>query len=317
MSQQNTNSFLEAFYAFLDQQDRSPLTVRGYQADLVHFRRWFEQTNGESLTVEAVTPSDVREYRQHLLTVERRKASTVNRRLAALSALMSWAVQQGLVERDPTRGVRNVPQVNAGPKYLDKKQQYALLRAIEKDQQLSRLRYPKRWRSRQRDGSLVLFLLHTGLRLQEALDLHLSDVQMTDRKGSVLVRQGKGGKQRSIPLNAEARKALQDWLSARPEVANDFIWVAVENEGAGALSSRSVQRVILRLGQDAGLDNLTPHMLRHTFGKNLVDSGAGLEKVAALLGHANLNTTRIYITPNQNDLEQAVEGLTDRSFARN
>lgn len=316
MSQQNTNSFLEAFYAFLDQQDRSPLTVRGYQADLAHFKRWFEQTNGEPLTVEAVTPSDVRSYRQHLLAVERRKASTVNRRLAALSALMAWAVQQGLVERDPTHGVRHVPQVNGGPKYLDKKQQYALHRAIEKDQQLSRLRYPKRWRNRQRDGSLVLFLLHTGLRLQEVLDLRLSDVQMTDCKGSVLVRQGKGGKQRSIPLNAEARKALQDWFSVRPEVANDFIWVALENEGAGALSSRSVQRVILRLGQDAGLDNLTPHMLRHTFGKNLVDSGAGLEKVAALLGHANLNTTRIYITPNQNDLEQAVEGLTDRSFVK-
>lgn len=307
---------IERFINYLEHQDRSPLTVSGYQHDLAHFQRWFEQTNGEALTAEAVTPTDVREYRQHMLNVERRKASTVNRRLAALSALMNWAVQQGLVDNDPTRGVRNVPQVNAGPKYLDKKQQYALQRAIEKDLQLARLRYPKRWRGRQRDGSLVVFLMHTGLRLQEALDLQLSDVQLSDRKGVVLVRQGKGGKQRSVPLNAEARKALQEWLSARPQVANDFIWVAVENEGDGSLSGRSVQRVILRLGQDAGLHNLTPHMLRHTFGKNLVDSGVGLEKVAALLGHANLNTTRIYITPNQNDLEQAVEGLADTSPAR-
>jgi len=111
-------------------------------------------------------------------------------------------------------------------------------------------------------------------------------------------------------LNAEARKALQDWLSVRPEGGNEYIWVAVENDQEGALSSRSVQRVILRLGQDAGLPHLTPHVLRHTFGKNLIDSGVGLEKVAALLGHANLNTTRIYITPNQNDLEQAVDQLT-------
>lgn len=303
---------LDEFFQYLENQDRAPLTVKGYTHDLAHFVRWFEQTNGEACSLPAITPSDVRSYRQFLLTVERRKASTVNRRLAALAALMTWASQQGLVERDPTRDVRNVPQVSAGPKYLDKKQQYALQRAIEKDLQLARLRYPKRWRGRQRDGSLTLFLMHTGLRLQEALDLRLDDLQLSDRKGQVLVRQGKGSKQRSVPLNADARKALQDWLSVRPEVANDFVWVAVENEGAGALSSRSVQRVILRLGQDAGLDNLTPHMLRHTFGKNLVDSGVGLEKVAALLGHANLNTTRTYIAPNQNDLEQAVDRLTDR-----
>ena len=306
----------DAFFQYLESQDRSPLTVRGYRQDLAHFERWFVKTNGETCTLAAITPSDVRTYRQHLLTVERRKASTVNRRLAALSALMTWAVQNKLLEADPTRGVRNVPQVGAGPRYLDKKQQYALQRAIEKDLQITRLRYPKRWRGRQRDGSLVLFLLHTGLRLQEALDLRLGDVQMTDRKGQVLVRQGKGRKQRSVPLNVEARKALQDWLSVRPESDNDFIWVAVESEGDGALSGRSVQRVILRIGQDAGLDNLTPHMLRHTFGKNLVDSGVGLEKVAALLGHANLNTTRIYVTPNQHDLEQAVDCLAETATLR-
>ena len=206
---------IDLFFDYLKQQDRSPLTVSGYQHDLAHFARWFVQTNGETCTLAAITPTDVRSYRQHLLAVERRKASTVNRRLAALSALMAWAVQQGLIEHDPTQGVRHVPQVSGGPKYLDKKQQYALHRAIEKDLQLSRLRYPKRWRNRQRDGSLVLFLLHTGLRLQEALDLHLSDVQMTDRKGQVLVRQGKGGKQRSIPLERRSAQGAAG-LAERP-----------------------------------------------------------------------------------------------------
>ena len=201
-------------------------------------------------------------------------------------------------------------QVSGGPKYLDKKQQYALHRAAEKDVQLSRLRYPKRWVARQRDASLVVVLLNTGLRLQEALDLRLGDVQIGDRKGQIIVRRGKGRKQRTIPLNAEARKALQEWMDVRPQGSGDFLWVAVESDSEGALSSRSVQRVIQRLGQDAGLKNLTPHMLRHSFAKNLVDSGVGLEKVAALLGHSNLNTTRIYITPNQNDLEKAVESLT-------
>jgi len=307
---------IDLYLEYLEQQDRSVLTIKGYGNDLAHYVTWSERTNGEPCTVTSITPTDVRAYRQGMLNIERRKASTVNRHLASLSSFMAWAVKQGLIERDPTQDIRSVRQVSAGPKYLDKKQQYAINRAIEKDLQLSRLRYPKRWRARQRDASIVLFLMHTGLRLQEALSLRLGDIQIGDRKGQVLVRQGKGGKQRSVPLNAEARRALQEWLNARPDVGNDYFWVPLESDEEGPLSSRSVQRVILRLGQDAGIEHLTPHMLRHTFGKNLVDSGVGLEKVAALLGHANLNTTRIYITPNQNDLEQAVEGLTDHSFSR-
>ena len=78
----------DAFRTHLANQDRSQLTINGYLADLQHFGRWFEQTNGEPFSLQAITPTDVREYRQHLLTVERRKASTINRRLAA--HLLSW-----------------------------------------------------------------------------------------------------------------------------------------------------------------------------------------------------------------------------------
>jgi integrase/recombinase XerC len=84
----------------------------------------------------------------------------------------------------------------------------------------------------------------------------------------------------------------------------------VETEAEGPLHQRSLQRIVTRYGEDAGLENLTPHMLRHTFAKNLVDQGIGLEKVAALLGHSSLNTTRIYVTPSQKDLENAVETLS-------
>jgi len=73
------------------------------------------------------------------------------------------------------------------------------------------------------------------------------------------------------------------------------------------LGTRAVQRVVARQGSPVGLENLTPHVLRHTFAKNLVDAGVRLEKVADLLGHSRLDTTRIYTRPGQRDLEQAVE----------
>jgi integrase/recombinase XerC len=302
------NLVVKEFEEYLLENDKAALTVKGYLSDLRCFVRWFEQTNGEAFTLRAVTPTDVREYRQFLLVVETHKANTVNRRLASLATLMKWAKESGQIEHDPTGNIHAVPQTNPGPRYLDKKEQYALQRAIEKDMQLARLRYPKRWVSRQRDAAMVVFLLHTGLRLSEALTLQLGDVQLAERKGQVLVRQGKGGRVRTVPLNVQARKALQEWLAVRPG-SGSHVWVQVEGEPSDGLSNRSVQRVLVRIGQDAGLEHLTPHVLRHTFAKNLVDSGVGLEKVAALLGHSNLNTTRIYITPNQKDLEQAVERL--------
>jgi site-specific recombinase XerD len=133
----------------------------------------------------------------------------------------------------------------------------------------------------------------------------MGDFQISERKGNVLVQNGKGGKQRTIPLNADARKALAEWLTVRPNNGSDFLWVAVEADGEG-LSGRAVQRILQRYSKDAGLSELTPHMCRHTFAKNLVNQGVGLEKVASLLGHASLNTTRLYISPDEHDLEVAV-----------
>ncbi len=72
---------IDLYLEYLKQKDRSPLTIKGYGHDLAHFVRWFVQTNGEACTLVAITPSDVRAYRQFILTVERRKASTINRRL--------------------------------------------------------------------------------------------------------------------------------------------------------------------------------------------------------------------------------------------
>lgn len=306
-----TNNFIADFEQALNQQDVSPLTRRGYLQDVRQFGIWFEQSSGEPFTPEAVTPTDIRDYRQYLQVTLRRKANSINRKLAAISAFFRWAMKAGLISSDPTRDIKSVRQTTVAPRWLTKQEQYALQRTIEKDLQLSKLRYPKRWVTRRRDASLTLFLLNTGLRLSEARNLAIGDMQISERKGSLLVRSGKGNKQRRVPLNSRARKAVQEWLEVRPETTSDYLWVAVEFESKEGLSGRAMQRILDRYGQEAGLEDLTPHVARHTFAKNLVNSGVGLEKVASLLGHANLNTTRVYITPSEHDLELAVDCLVE------
>ena len=102
---------------------------------------------------------------------------------------------------------------------------------------------------------------------------------------------------------------MEAWLNVRPG-KGEYLWVAVESDEDGKLTGRTAQRMLKRYAQEAGLEELTPHMLRHTFAKNLVNNDVGLATVAKLLGHSKLDTTKVYITPDKKDLESAVEKLT-------
>ncbi len=90
-------------------------------------------------------------------------------------------------------------------------------------------------------------------------------------------------------------------------MADDRVWISPDTDSG--LTARSAQRVLQRYGRAAHIDDLTPHVLRHSFGKALIDAQVSIEQVAALLGHSNLNTTRLYLTPSEQDLEQAVERM--------
>ncbi len=309
---------LKEFGVSLSQHDHSALTLQGYLSDVQSFFTWFENENHEPVAIERVTPIDMKKYKTFLMETRRQKANTINRKLASLSALTRWALESGRISSDPMEHIKVVRISATSPKWLDKHQQFALQRAIERDLQLSKQRFPKRHVTRQRDASLTIFMLHTGLRLNECIQLRLKDVTLSERKGTVLVQNGKGGKQRMVPLNAHARSAIEEWLKVRPESrrprdqqGDNHLWVAVEADEVNGLAGRSVQRVLKRYALEAGLDQLTPHLLRHSFAKNLINSGVSLEKIALLLGHSNLNTTRIYVTPDARDLELAVEKLEE------
>jgi integrase/recombinase XerC len=298
---------IELYRSYLENEDHSALTVTGYVADARMFIAWFEQHNHEDFSLERVTPTDVRAYRLYLQDAQRLKASTVNRKLASLSSFMNWAMESGKINSDPTAKIKYVKKVQHSPKWLDKNEQFALQRTMERDLQIAQLRYPKRWVTRRRDASLVVFMLNTGLRLSEVTALKLTDIEISERKGQALVRRGKGNKERLIPLNANAREALNEWLKVRPQTICQKLWLSVESGDDDGMTARGIQRILKRYGQEAELPNLTPHVLRHSFGKNLADKGVGVEKIAQLLGHENLNTTQIYIRPDFKDLEKALE----------
>lgn len=151
-----------------------------------------------------------------------------------------------------------------------------------------------------------MVMLHTGLRVSEVSNLRLGDISISPRKGEVIVRGGKGEKFRTVALNSNVRKALQAYLSERPCVDHDYLFIGQKGK---PVRPPGIYYLIKKYAYDARIDSVSPHTLRHTFGKNLVDAGVSLDRVAMLLGHKNLDTTRIYTTPSEADLQEAVERI--------
>ena len=297
------------FITHLREQDRGEHTIGGYRRDLADFVAWFEITNGEEFTPERVTPLDVREYKSYLQSVKGYKPSTVNRRLAGLRAFFRWARRAGMIASDPTNGVRLVRQVRQAPKWLDRSQQYALLRELRNGVQFAEMRTPQAIFRARRDAAIVALMLFAGLRLAEVAHLMTGDVELNERKGKAIVRKGKARKYREVPLNLDARKALEAYLEVRPESDDNHLFLSQKVGAHGRaplLSPRAIQERVAVYACKAGLDEVTAHALRHTFAHNLVDAGVSLDRVAMLLGHESLDTTARYTQPGERDLEEAV-----------
>ena len=282
----------QSFEYYLVGAGRSRHTIIAYRRDLTLFDRWFTVSNGKPSTPGTITPIDVRQYRSYLLTVQERKPTTVNRRIASLSAFCTWARNTKLIAANPVEGISQVKESRPAPKWLEKNQQYALLRAVQE-------------KGRARDVALVTLMLNTGLRVSEVAALKVGDLELSDRKGSVTVRGGKGGKYRTVPLNADARGALQLYFKKRGAVTpGDYLF---NGQRGDRLAPPGIYYLIQSYAYDAHLDKVTPHTLRHTFGKNLVDAGVSIDRVAQLMGHESVDTTRIYTTPSEQDLQREVE----------
>lgn len=233
----------------------------------------------------------VGDYKGWMLTERQLAPRTVN---LALAAVHNFYRSRGLSV--PTDTVR-VPR--QAPKALHPKQVKALRRAVAT---LS-----------VRDRAIVTTLLHTGIRRAELAALQVGDVATTRRKGDLTVRSGKGRRSRTVPLNAECRKAIEAWKAERTR------WPIRDNNDTKALwlsrlgnplSSRAIADVVTNAGRAAGIPTLTAHTLRHTFVTLLVRNGTDPFMVADLAGHARLDTTLLYSLPTEDDRQNAVDALS-------
>ncbi len=188
---------IEQFQSYLLKRDRSPKTITGYGTDLRQFHKWF----GVDRPLTELTTDDVRRYRDHLQS-NGAKPNTISRHLASLVSFGAWGSSLGhLFEENPAMYIEPVKVSMLAPRWLDKNQKKKLLNVVDEDLHHARAKYPRLWLLRQRDAVIVKLLLSTGLRVGELCDLRLPDVSLGERKGSLLVRNGKGRKERVVAVN--------------------------------------------------------------------------------------------------------------------
>lgn len=284
------NDVIEHFIKYLESTEKSPATLVNYRRDLNAFSKWFEDNNGDAFLPAKITTTDLRQYKSMLID-HPFKPKTINRRIGSLRSFINWLWDIGEINNKfplPKLVKENQPT----PMWLDKNQQHALMRHLE--------RY-----GNDRDASIISIFMNTGMRVQEFVNLKWTDVTLSDKKGIIMIRHSKANKYREIPLNKDARYAF---------VKLGFKTHAGSNENVlqgqrGNITTRGIQMMIKRRVAYTDLDYLSPHMLRHTFCKNLVNAGVSLEKVAVLAGHETLETTKIYCHPSMDDLTESVERI--------
>jgi len=230
-----------------------------------------------------------RDYLQHELG---RKPATVNRNLVSLKRYFGWATDTGLIGRDPSRVVKLVEQVPRPPRHLSDKEESDLVAAVAGGKNL-------------RDYTLVVVLLHTGLRVGEACRLKWEHVTLRKRSGYLQVW-GKRNKYREVPLNVTIRKALAAYKEAMKPANEAYIFISQRTKTR--LTPRGIHFIITKYADKAGVSGLRTHDLRHRFGYRMAER-VPLHRLAQIMGHNSLDTTMLYVQGTQQDLQQAVESI--------
>jgi integrase/recombinase XerD len=212
-------------------------------------------------------------------------AASAGRAVVAVRGLHRFAVREGITQSDPAREVKPPVPARRLPKAISVDEVERLLEAAGFDQTPLALR----------DRALLEVLYGTGARISEAVGLAVDDLD----RGNGLVRlDGKGGKQRMVPVGSFAQRAVEAYLvRGRPTLAATGRGTPALflNARGGRLSRQSAWSVLRAAAEKAGLSvEVSPHTLRHSFATHLLDGGADVRVVQELLGHASVTTTQVY-----------------------
>ena len=277
MSEISYNNLLDSFLEYLkNNKSSSKNTVTNYAVDLAQFADYAE---AQGLDAVDVTTQAIRAYLRSLSGFGY-ASSSIARKLSAIKAFELYLLEKRLIRSDPAAAVRSPRIPERLPRAISRE---AMGRLIEEAWKIAPC---------QRIGTIMEVLYGCGLRVAELVSLKWNDVDLDERWLKVC---GKGDKERLVPFGRYAQDALKNW---RGMCRLDDVFV-FPGKDAKSITVRTVHRLVVQAACQAGLENVTPHSVRHSFATHMLEGGAALNVLQELLGHESLLTTQKYlkITP--------------------
>lgn len=271
----NMDPVIKCYLASKAIANLSRKTLKQYNYKLNHFFSTVQKSYFD------ITANDIRIYLFNFKIDRNASDCYVDNVRITINSFFQWLVDNEYLQRNPCAKVDKI-------KYQQKRRQPLSTLSLE----------DLRWNCKTvREKALIDFLFSTGCRVSECSDVLQSDIDWNNN--SVVVRHGKGDKERIVYFNDESKVSLREYLNSRKD-NNPALWVSMKAP-YHQLQSHALENIVKKVGERAGI-HAYPHKLRHTFATVGLRNGVPLEKLQALLGHTNPQTTLIYAKQDNNQM---------------
>lgn len=266
--------YVEDYLLFLKTEKKlGDNTINSYMLDLEDF---FKTFNG---SIESCTKKDILTY---ISSINGLEVSTVNRHISSLKSFFNYLVDESIIKVSPIEEVSSLKKTKKLPKYL----------SISEVNKL--LNIPLNSEFDYRNKAMLELMYATGLRVSELVSIEYSNI---DFENSIIRINGKGKKERIIPLGEVASYYLKVYLSdyrSKLLKRNTYNQVFLNNHGK-PITRQGFNYILENIRELTGIEKeITPHVLRHSFATHLLEGGADIRSIQEMLGHENISTTNIY-----------------------
>ena len=280
----NNYLILENFLEVLASEKGLAVNTRiSYKNDILQFLVFLEKNKKK---INEITSIDIEKFTSKFTTQGLEK-STISRKMSALSHFFIFLLEENMIKRNPINELDLPKQIKKLPKILSVDQVEKLIKSSREDQSINGIRL----------NTMIEILYATGIRVSELVEMKLS---ATYAEKNFLLVQGKGNKERLVPISENTEDKIKDYLKIRNKFLNndsESKWLFPSKQSSkGHITRQRFNQLLQTLCERVNLNNIriSPHKLRHAFATHLLANGVDLRSLQQMLGHADISTTQIY-----------------------
>jgi len=291
-------NYINSFLSYMKTEKiASPSTIYGYRKEVGKFIDYLTLEN--IIDINLISTSTIRQYFYYAKESRGLCQSSISKIIATIKSFFNYLEEEEIILKNPARKIKVPKKIYRIPSVMSKYEVDLIIKSVD----FAPLRCRK---NNVRDKLVLSLLYYTGIRKSELLNLNWTDINLS--KSTIIIRRGKGGKDRLIPLHKEVTRLLDLYLDKRLPLKTEALIIGEQGRRLCNSSFVYLLKMYLIL---SGLKKkgYSAHSFRHSFATHLVEAGVDLFKVQKLLGHASLDTTKIYINFNSSQMAKAVDRL--------